>query len=580
MPVSRRRWVFALGIGLLFACGVLALRPGFVGPEDQIYKAYAHSIVVDGDLNIAKELRPPEGTPLLVSPTYNFPDFHASGGVVVWAPFLYLYRLLGHFDGALLKDRSMAGEEYCLVLSTLVCSILLGWLTRGIAYRLTGNAAASTWATVLVFVGSPWIHYTFVEPGQANIVGALYPTALVAWLCSESVRRRLYWLISGLLFGLCIVVKPDAWFVAPLLAGVCFVLWRQRTVGWRQAALLIVGALPLIAGNAFNNRLQWGIWSIPALATFNPKGHYLYQQLFSSYAGFFYCSPLLAVTLVGGLVAALVVRCNPAFATAKANGSPPGGSTRLLLILMAATVALKIVVLSFRYAWGGGTFGARPLLSETCAFVALGAAGLARLRPTARRLVLLLALAGVLWNLVNMDVYLSTPPLPAPEAPPHVQGSLLDLFARWGHLVSQPDEWGRRFLLAAPVCVMLVAFFVFLCSASHLEGAIRFLAVSGTLLYLGFTARNLAHNQSNAAAIRALAVEGKAVVIGPRDLAIGDNLDSLEEMVDYWSRVKHDVPRTCDLARQRRELMKQISPAYRKVRPELNQRLPGESGCP
>ena len=73
----------------------------FRGPDNPIYYAYTASVVEDGDLNAVNHLDQnypyflPSGK-IGVSSTYNLPDFHNNGGVVLWAPF-YLYAKFMYF---------------------------------------------------------------------------------------------------------------------------------------------------------------------------------------------------------------------------------------------------------------------------------------------------------------------------------------------------------------------------------------------------------------------------------------------------------------------------------------------------
>ena len=67
----------------------------FVGPDHPIYLAYTASIVEDGDLNAVNHLNEYypyylPGGKIGVSNTYNLPDQHNHGGVILWLPF-YLY---------------------------------------------------------------------------------------------------------------------------------------------------------------------------------------------------------------------------------------------------------------------------------------------------------------------------------------------------------------------------------------------------------------------------------------------------------------------------------------------------------
>jgi len=92
--------VITVGV-LFFLYLFLSFNTNFYGPDMPIYYAYTHSIVEDGDLNLADFKISGLNIPRFrdepycyrtkgVSKTYNFPGFHSHGGIIMWVPF-YLY---------------------------------------------------------------------------------------------------------------------------------------------------------------------------------------------------------------------------------------------------------------------------------------------------------------------------------------------------------------------------------------------------------------------------------------------------------------------------------------------------------
>jgi hypothetical protein len=107
VPEKIKNFSFGIVALLFFIYLFVIYNTSFSGPDKPIYFAYTASIVEDGDLNAVNHLgnsypyRLASGK-IGISETYNLPDFHDHGGIILWAPFYayakFVYHLADRFN--------------------------------------------------------------------------------------------------------------------------------------------------------------------------------------------------------------------------------------------------------------------------------------------------------------------------------------------------------------------------------------------------------------------------------------------------------------------------------------------------
>lgn len=336
----------------------------FHGPDQPIYLAYTTSIVEDGDLNVVNNGYSKHS----VSKTYNLPDFHNHGGVVLWAPFYsygkHIYSILSKLKPTFFSRYSLDSFIKCtMAFSTIVFGFFTVLLTFFLC-RLFFSNDISLWSTLVIFFGTPFFYYTLSETGNANIIGSLL-SIISIWFCSYAVyMRRPHWFLYGLFFSICIVVKIDLWFQIIFILSFFIVLLILRQVNWISLIYFLIGFTLGIALKTINDYVKYGVFHTGELGLLNFRNYYLFEQLFSSYHGFFYTSPIFYFCLLGFIF--LIINLLRDIKTINDKKMQD-----IFLFILSLYLLTKIFIIPFSYAWGGGTVGARALLTEFPVFVLL-----------------------------------------------------------------------------------------------------------------------------------------------------------------------------------------------------------------
>lgn len=368
-------WKFALLLTVLF----LVFRIEFHGPDYPIYQSYVLSVFQDGDLNVVNNIRQnSEGIScgeffrgLEVTRTYNYPDFHNSGSIFLWAPFFVYSQGIAELASRIgFTTPETAGR---IAVSGLAFSaVALAFLSLVLIFLIAAGyfqPAHAFWGTILIFWGTPAFYYTLVENGNANIpalfMGVVFLLATPLWLIQKNLRGPL---MLGLLLALCMSVKVDLWFQAVMLGASALYLW---SIGRLRPLNLLHVLLGLCLGNIpklLNEYLRYGRFRSGEAGLINLRSSYHWEQLFSPYQGYFTASPLLLICIFALLL--LTWRLWNKSRRQSILHAPDCAWQRLVLA-MTIWLAAKLIIIGFRYAWGGGTFGARQLLSELPYFILL-----------------------------------------------------------------------------------------------------------------------------------------------------------------------------------------------------------------
>ncbi len=549
---------YGLIAGLILLWAGLVCGTAFVGPDQPIYFAYTASFVEDGDLNVVNQhVAQKEAVP--VTGTWNYPDYHNHGGVLFWAPF-YAYGMMA-FDWA---NRVLPGSaDLPRVLSGAMsfCTLLLGTAALLLMFLL-GRHFMPLWASAVsvavVALGTPYFFFWLSETGNGQIPISLLSVISVACFsrAASMDERQYFW--YGVFFSMSTVVKIDLTFQVVFVGLYFGVLLGLGLATWRKGLCLALGMAPPALLKIANDTIKYGVVRQGELSLLNFKSFYFLDQMFSSYHGFLYTSPVLLVCLVG--VAVLVRRA------AGANN----GAQRLpalMLLCLSAALGAKLFTLSFRYAWGGGTPGARILLSEFPLYVLLFGTALTAFRSVAWRAGLLaLSAALVLWNLMVIGEYITGVDLDYLAHAPPLAVRVPNLAAAFG-VLTQARDLGFKLLYWAPLLPLLFGLpFALRLGRPILAGrmfdpslpegrlgpALPRCAAVMLAAYAGVTALNGLNNEAKADSLRACGCLDGCVRVSRTAFENDENLGSFDEMIVY-NTLRGNWPRAQSLLAQRRE---------------------------
>jgi hypothetical protein len=504
----------------------------FRGPDEPIYYAYTASVVQDGDLNAVNQFYPDKAG--FVSRTFNLPDFHNHGATVFWVPF-YLYGRL-------------FGSEKAIKCVLSLSSVLFGFFTLLLTFFLCHKffrEKISFWSTVVMFIGTPYFYFTLFEPGNGQIIASLLSVISILVLFHAPAMRRWHWFFYGMFFSLCVAVKLDLWFQVFLIALCLLALAYKKEAALPRGRYFIFGFLPIFVLNLANDYIKYGRLHKGELYLFNPHNFYFFEQLFSSYRGYFYTSPIFYLSLCGFLIFI--------FSLYKKN-SPDNREhwKSTLLFSLGAYLFIKLFIISFRYAWGGGTTGARQLLTEFPVFVLFYAYALENQKRFIRYLLCALSLLLVFWNLMVIAEFITRLDLKyLPHAPALAQrinsvAVIFDLFSR-------PEEMRLKLrVCAAILCAIILAILFFIRQTGAPGGplpgkgtkiwgqawalrSLPFISLYAFFAYSLITGLNIFFNKKNVENLKARGFFDRAVILSSRDYERQENSSSMDEMINYFS---------------------------------------------
>ena len=280
----------------------------FKGPDEPIYYAYTASVVEDGDLNAVNHLDSnypyylPDGK-IGISSTYNLPDFHNHGGVVLWAPF-YLYGKLVYFiDRKIdLMKLNNYGPEDITKCAMSFSTMIFGFVTLLLTFlfcRFFFSDTISAFSTFVMFIATPYFYFTMQDVGNANIIASLF-SVLSIWFLGYAIRmKKTHWFLCGLFFSICFIVKVDLWFQIFSIALVIFILILLKKAHWSCGVYFLFGFTPGFILKTINDYIKYGTLHMGEFGLLNFKDCYFWEQLFSPYHGFFYTSPVFFICMIG-----------------------------------------------------------------------------------------------------------------------------------------------------------------------------------------------------------------------------------------------------------------------------------------
>jgi Dolichyl-phosphate-mannose-protein mannosyltransferase len=316
------------------------------GPDSVNYEVIVRSLILDGDLFLANDLRLAH-KPLFVTATGYPLDIHNIGVVFFWAPFY----VLAHAAAKLLGDDGGLGAVYVVWLrfADWLYGLVALLFTYAALRRLFERKPAAL-AAAAVAAGSPFVYYMGVLSPGTHMVSA-FLSALFLYAFLHDRESHAVWIALGVVGGLALTVantnvgllalplvdlvrRPDRIRFALLFALFYALSFAPQAIAWY-----------LFTGNALHS---------PYSGQVTLTQPHLLALVGSSYHGAFVVAPLLLLAFAG----LFLVRDR-----AVAAGSA-------LAILAVAYLASCNIAW-----WGGGSFGIRYLVGAT-PFFALGLAAL------------------------------------------------------------------------------------------------------------------------------------------------------------------------------------------------------------
>jgi len=230
--------------------------------------------------------------------------------------------------------------SFFLLVWTTLFALLAVSLSFLSAARLT-NPRAALLSAVALFLATPLLYYSTIEPYMAHVAGTLL-IALLLYILVAHRQHSLSWFFMGFVLGVAFLVR---WQLA--LYALPIGLWALVKAEWRKLLLLAIGFMLLAWHLPFTWWRMYGSpWVVPAAVQgqqeFLAWPRYFTEVLLSPQRGLFLWSPLVVLALAG-LV--LLLR-----------------KDRGLSICLLLMFVLQLLMNASVHDWGGGwAFGMRRM---------------------------------------------------------------------------------------------------------------------------------------------------------------------------------------------------------------------------
>ena len=403
---------------LFFLYFFLIYDANFHGADEPVYFAYTASIVEDGDLNVINQNCSQSGQ-FIVSRTYNSPDFHNYGGVILWAPFYtyakFIYFIAGKLD---LTGLTIHGFEKFSKCAMSFSTMFFGFIAILLTYmfcKIFFSNKTAFWSTLMIFLGTPFFYYMLFNPGNANIVACLF-SILSIWFCSYAVNmRKLHWVFYGLFFSICVTVKTELWFQIFFIVPLFITLVMMKKIALRNGIYFLSGFIPLLLLRAVNAHIKYGALHMEEViylaSIFRHQLTYCANGLFNSYRGILYTSPIFYFCLLGFIfilvnVAKSIRKTKPIENISKGISKEKKMQDIFFLILTTYSI-VKLILIGRMYNPAGDTLTMRVLLTEFPCFVILYGRAIQSQRRYLVYPLIALSVFFVFWNLLIISEYMA-----------------------------------------------------------------------------------------------------------------------------------------------------------------------------
>jgi len=555
---------------LFFIYFFLVFKTNFYGPDKPIYYAYTESLVEDGDLNVVNNIDSsdrhyfPSGV-MEISKTYNLPDFHNHGGVVFWIPVYVYAKVVYHFiEKFNILDLTTYGykrfAECFMSFSTIVFGFFVLFLTYMFCRAFFSNKI-SFFSILVICFGTPFFYYLLFETGNANIIASFF-SILSIWAASYIIgEKKLHWFAYGLFFGICVVVKIDLWFQIFFIIPFFIILFINKRIRLINGINFAIGLIPGVLSLSVNNYIKYGVFGIREFGLLNVKDCYFLDQLFSSYHGFFYTSPIFFICMLG-LILLIVDFLKKFKPITKLQYKPEN----LFILLLSLYLVIKIILLGYRYAWGGGTCGARPLLTEFPILVILYAYALRVQKRLFKYCFAFVSLIFVFWNLLIVSEYVSKVDLGYIFQMPKLSIRIGVLKNVLIPLFQHKDLSLKLILCFFPMLLVLgVVFYLIMFSKkiysfswypknnTNIFKIFFVFTLCLNVSYVGITFSNIYNNKKNVEKMKKDGLFNNIKILIPQDFEKNENLGAMNEMIEYFT-LKDDQERVYRIERQKQEI--------------------------
>jgi len=547
----------------------------FHGPDEPIYYAYTESIIEDGDFNVVNNIDRdshlyfPSGV-AEVSKTYNLPDFHGHGGVVLWAPF-YVYAKFMYSMAIKFKMTKLIayGPKRFIECLMSFSTIVFGFFILIITYIFCRNFFSdkiSFFSTLVICFGTPFFYFLLFEVGNAQILASLL-SVLSIWAISCVIGiKRSHWFVYGLFFGICIATKVDLWFQIFFILSFLMVNFVLKRMTWKNFGFFLFGVMPAYILKIINDYIKYGTFHMGEFGILNFKGSYFWEMLFSSYRGYFYTSPILYICLLGFiLVAARSLRNVEILSGVKEIGGDK--SRDLFIFILSSYLIIKIFIISYDYAWGGGTPGGRVLLTDFPVFVILYAYILQTQKGFRRYCLLVVSLIFILWNLLIISEYMIGVDLNYVLGMPSLSIRIKSFKNILISLFNYQDLKLKSYLCLFPILIISgITFYVIMFSKrvcfsfwdykkiknNQAFKVFCLFAIVLNFSYVYATFLNVYNNKNNVEKLKKDGVFKNAKILTPRDFEKNENSRAMDEMIEYFT-LKGDQKRVYRIEKQKQE---------------------------
>jgi hypothetical protein len=540
----------------------------FSGTDDPIYFAYTASIVDDGDLNAVNQVYS-RVDKFAISKTYNLPDFHNHGGIVLWLPFYaygkFIYPLATKLNlkGANLGELNRIITKCVMSFSTIVFGLIAILLTYFLC-RVFFSAKIALWSILAMFLGTPFFYYMLFSTGNANIVASLFSVLSIV-ICSYIIpMKRSHWFLYGMFFSICTVVKLDLWFQIFFISFLFITLVVLKQSTWRNVLYFIIGFSPGFILKIINDYIKYGTFHIGELGLYNPRSYYLFEQLFSTYRGYLYTSPILYICLLGFIFVAINL-----FKSNKKYINSQEKMQHIFIFILSSYLIIKIFIIAHRYAWGGGTCGGRQLLTEFPIFVLLYAYVLKKQKGfLAYFFFFTITAFFVLWNLLVISEYITkidlkyiSAALPFNIRVKALKNILDSLF--------YIKDLHLKLIFCSPLLLAIVGIIFYITGRfiepirpsfwyirSKNSKSIKLFSLFTMYVFTTYTIvtlLNIYNNKKNAERLKAGNFFENAYIIAPSEFEKQENVGSMNEMIMYFS-TKGDMDKVNEIKRYKKEI--------------------------
>jgi tetratricopeptide (TPR) repeat protein len=534
-------------IGVIFILGIFFVQLEFKGAEGRIYFGLTESVFNDGDLNIINN----HANTARITKTYHYPNFHNHGGVIIWIYFYgcgrFLDRLLQTLNSyahspLVPADTSFVPVMMCL--STYVIGLATLYLTFFLLKHEYG-ARIVLLSIALLFWGTPYFLYMFFLPGQANILASFFSvTLIVVLLKSMTVPNLSYWFITGMLFSIGAVVKLDLWFHGmTIFSLLCVRLIHDRNLkkGMLICVSFLSGVVPVWALKMTNDYLTFGEFKVAETSLINGNYSFFFDMLFSPYRGYIFSSPIFIFSFLGGIIFIYRIIQHKEHILAH---HLPSHALKIIMLCYAITLICKLMISSRGYAWGGGTFGARQYLSEFPLVTFLFCEFYTYFKR--KKLLILTSIPLVFWNIfLGLNFVYQSPPQPPVTIKEHL-AEIYQLLTGPGFLIYMQESllssislFFKLALIVFILCVLLIVYCIFI-----KMGLIKKVESNFVLYFTWFcfvtyfliTMSNVVFHKKNVMNLLRNGYFNHSRIISSHEIVAGENLASMDEMLDVYSR--------------------------------------------